>query len=180
MTHVLAEVDWELAFLHEIANVLDRDLNRLDKEIQGHPDPDSIGLLDDCENRAKLGFVACQLYISFVVGWGRARLPKRERPHQECLVRGPKHVNGLPIAQIVHAAGNYVKHHADGDIHKSTREVLAKSKFWRSEPSRAGEALDYPLANLLSQIVEPAPCRFAPLLALLEQWRDDLIAADLI
>lgn len=38
--------------------------------------------------------------------------------------------------------------------------------------------MDYPMGNLLCDVLKPAPPRFAELLRLLEQWRDAVIADD--
>lgn len=74
-THILQLCDHELAFLSEFATVVDRDLDELGEEIDSiiaaRGDPDGWGLLDSFESRVSLGLVACQLYLTGIIGSGK-------------------------------------------------------------------------------------------------------------
>lgn len=202
-SHILQLCDHEFEFLSESASVIDCDLEVLGKEIGEHHDPDGWGLISSFESRVSLGLVACQLYLAAIIGSGKplgfaardalgadnanatekARKGlrrQRQKRKLDCLALGPRHSKGRSIAEIVHAAGNYVKHSPEEDIHTSTKQVLAPFRIWRDDTSDPEDTFDYPMTNLLSDLVKPRPHRLAPLVALLEQWREAVIASGLV
>jgi hypothetical protein len=202
-THILQLCDHEFEFLSEFTGVIDRDLEVLGKEIDAHHDPDGWGLLDSFESRVSLGLVACQLYLTAIIGSGKplgyeareklkadmANATKKDKDKlrqqrqarkEACLVLGPRHSSGRSIAEIVHAAGNYVKHSPEEDIHTTTKQVLAPFRIWRDDTSDPEDTCDYPMTNLLLDLVKPGPHQLAPLVALLEQWREAVILAGLV
>jgi hypothetical protein len=105
VTHIRHLADFDLSFLEEIVEVLDTRLDVLDEEIEEHPDPDGWGLLDRFEYMVGLGFLTCQIYLTEVIG--------DRRDADQCRKLGPRHHGGRAYAEIVHAAGNYVKHKAE-------------------------------------------------------------------
>jgi len=56
------KVDLVLPLLQETLRLLDRQLDRIESEAHGAPDPDAEGMLDRLEYVTGLGFVACQGY----------------------------------------------------------------------------------------------------------------------
>lgn len=105
---------------------------------------------------------------------------QRQKRKLDCLALGPKHSSGRSVAEIVHAAGNYVKHRPEEDIHVSTKQVLAPFRIWRDDTSDSEDTFDYPMTNLLWELVKPGPHSLAPLVALLEQWRETVVNAGLV
>lgn len=158
--------DFDLDFLQSAVVLIDSGLERLEPEIQASPDPDMFGIYDEVEYIAGFGFVACQTYMTAVVG--RSRIEKRQS-----LTFGPKHKTGRPIVQIVNAAANYWKHSSEWSLDapttqaKQTLEVIASLDI----DTDMGH---YPVMNTLYTILAPNPTRFANLIPLLIQWRDAL------
>jgi hypothetical protein len=172
-THIRQLVDYDLQFLDELTALLDRRLDELEREMDGHPDPDAWGFLDSWDATAGLGFVACQNYLTAVVGKGSKKA---------CLPLGPTHAAGDSIASIVNAGANYVKHHAEArpldDLHLVAVMHRLNVWEWNASQERDG-AISYPMGNLLFEALKPAPRRFGELLPLLERWRDAVIEAGL-
>jgi hypothetical protein len=167
-THIRSLCDYDLEFLGEIVEMLDRHLDRLDEEANGHPDPDGSGILDRMEYVSGLGLVACQNYLAAVIGTG---------DKTQCLALGPKHANHHSIAEIVNAGANYVKHRAEPLTSKSNINILDAFGVWKHDATYQGGKYDYPIGNLLYAALYPLRPRFKTLLTLLQQWRDAMITA---
>ncbi len=148
LTERLAEIDCELDQLAETAKTVD---------------PDAHGLLDDMEDLVGDGFLRCQLYMIERKG---------ERRGSSAFACGPRH-NSHFVAQIVHSAGNYRKHHGE----------------WPDDPTRWGHhelgtvavfrdaglvEPEYWLSNLLYHVTKPSPPRFSSLMPHLIEWREAL------
>ena len=60
--------DDDLNFLRDLFNLLDARLDNLQERIDECPDPDGMGLFDEGEYLAGLGFVASQRYLASTYG----------------------------------------------------------------------------------------------------------------
>jgi hypothetical protein len=98
---VIVDVDFE--FLEQGVRLIDAQLNRLQQEARGSPDPDAFGDFDRMEYIGGLGFVICQQYLS-------ARAAACRLTKTDALQAGPVHRSGIAIAVAVNDAANYWKH----------------------------------------------------------------------
>ena len=167
--HYRQMFDFDLSFLEEMVAVLDRRLQRLDREIKDHPDPDGWGLLDRSDYATGVGFIVCQNYLTAVIG--------EDFDKKRSLALGPVHARGVTIASAIWAGANYAKHRPEGEPHHETVDTLRAFGVLAADPPESGRNYDYPLANLLYELLTPQPIRFATVLPLLEQWRDAVFAA---
>lgn len=170
--HYRQLADYDLQFLEEVTDLLDRKLDALDEEIESHPDPDSFGLFDRAEYTTGLGLVACQNYFTAVMG------PRDRDGRARCLGLGPRHPGGYSIAEIINAGANYVKHHPEPLTNKTAIAILDSFGVWKNDWTEVGGRLDYPMGNLLFDLLRPARPRFGELLRSLMPWRDAVIAHD--
>lgn len=156
----------------EVTGLRDRKLDALDEEIESHPDPDSFGLFDRSEYTIGLGLVACQNYLTAVMG------PRDRDGRARCLGLGPRHPRRHSIAEIINAGANYVKHHPESLTNRTAIAILDSFGVWKHDRTQVGGRLDYPMGNLLFDVLKPARPRFAELLHSLTRWRDAVIAND--
>jgi hypothetical protein len=160
--------DYDLEFLEDLADLLDRRLEQADQEIakaSGHMDTGLI--LDRLEYVTAIGLIACQVYMAEVIG-------KTDRTRREaCLSLGPKHTVGYSMAAIINAGANYAKHGPEEALAKNTRAILDACSVLRPDE----EPAFYPMIALLDVLVKPHPRRFRKLLPFLERWRDEVLAA---
>jgi hypothetical protein len=115
-----------------------------------------------------LGFVACQQYIN-------ATYPQFGVKNKSEAIEGPpKHSGGRPVIEVINGAANFWKHHGEWpDPKRSHDEERTKAVIDSLTPSSA----DYVLVNVLHELVQPQPLRFAHVILLLSQWRDGFVAA---
>lgn len=111
--HYREMADFDLDALEELLTMLDGRLDEIDTENETCPDPDQFGQYDRSEYLIGKGFVACQTYLTEVMGH------RTQKEKKALLSLGPRHSSGHSAAEIVHAAGNYVKHRAEPLANKS-------------------------------------------------------------
>jgi len=123
---------------------------------------------DSAEHITGLGFVACQTYLTATYGF--LNLKKLD-----ALSAGPHHSSGQTIVQIINHAANFWKHHDEWHLDKSK----AQQERVRYAFATIGFPvdLDYPLGGILADLAAPEPAAFKPLVARLEQWREELRGA---
>jgi hypothetical protein len=158
------KMDINIDLLKHILHALDKNLITLEQDANECPDPDAFGIYDQAEATFGLGFAACQQYIAATCG-------SRKFPKEKALAIGPKHRSGMYSADIVNHAANFWKHHdewqIDGKPNKKTVSAIERLGFQVTDC--------YLLSNVLASIVAPhKPCRFEPVISLLEIWRDAL------
>jgi hypothetical protein len=155
----MPRIDLHFPMLENVLETLDRTLDDL-KDLADECD----AVLDDVEWVVGLGLVACQSYMT-----------TRREAQKACdaCACGPLHASGLHVAEIIHAGGNYWKHHPEWPLDevqlskdaRRTADVLKRAGAWEA---------DYKATVLLWELVEPAPARFASLLPHLAAWREAL------
>ena len=168
MTHYRHLVDYDLQFFEEVAELIDRRLDGLHKDIEatdGVMDPGF--LIDHCEYMIGVGFITAQVYLNEVIATADRKL---------CLGLGPLHANGQSVAAIVSAGADYAKHSPSPPLHAPTRRILDACGVFT--PDGQGAQPMNPLMLLLT-LVTPDAMRFATLVPLLVKWRDGVIAAGL-
>lgn len=157
-------LDFELGFLRGAARLVDGQLGELYREAEGCDDPDGFGLLDEMEYITGFGFVACQTYMTAIIG--RLRLSKKA-----ALDAGPGHACGVTVAALVNACANYWKHSdewREEALHAKATATLATIQ--RLGVNTTGS---YLVSCALTKLLGTTP-RFADLLDLLIAWRDDI------
>ena len=155
--------DFYLEFLTDSVEFLDRQLVRLDQEIQASPDPDGLGLFDRYEQVIGLGLVACQQYIT-------ATRTTIGAPKEKVFNYGPHHRTGFQIASIINAGANFWKHSKEWDNGTDgarTRKDLLSLVDDLDQP--------YALTNIFHELLSPLPLRFERVVPFLVNWRDDMI-----
>ena len=157
-------VDFDLNFLKEVLRLLDAKLTELSKEADQIEDPDMSGHYERMEYIIGFGFVACQQYLTAVMG---------TREKKRGLSLGPIHRLGDPVATIVNAAANYWKHSPDWDS-PAGKKAQNQREETRKPLLRLGVNLQgsYPLSNVLAELLSPPTACFEELLPLLVAWRD--------
>jgi hypothetical protein len=156
--------DLDLNTLKEILQVLDDQIERLNREAENCLDADaeSLGIYDRAEATIGLGFVACQQYLTATYGFLKVK-------KDAALAAGPTHEDsGMYFAQIVHHAANFWKHHEEWQIEGSPHPKTAEAFQKLGLDTRAS----YVLSNVLAKIASPTG--FRSLLPQLEKWRDAL------
>jgi hypothetical protein len=157
--------DYDLDLLSELLRVVDGHIERILGNWQDADMADELGYFDRTEHIAGLGFVACQAYLTATYGYlGVAK--------SDALTIGPSHKSGLKYVQIINHASNYWKHRDEWHLDKSP----AKENRIRDAFDAVGFPvdLDYPLSGILTELADPAPAAFSPLIAKLAKWRDAL------
>jgi hypothetical protein len=88
------------------------------------------------------------------------------------LAVGPTHTTGQRVVEIVNHAANYWKHREEWHLDRSpANENRIRAAF---DAVGFPVDLDYPLIGVLTELVDPEPAAFKPLVAKLASWRDDL------
>lgn len=163
--------DEELTFLADMLSVLDSRLDVIDRAVELSSDPDSMGLFDQLEFVAGMGFVACQWYMSST--FGPLGVSKRA-----ALQLGPCHAGGETIACVVNATANFWKHQGEWDLgSRAFREHsgLTPVQLRTIEVMESVTPWDvYTCFNVLAALTLPGEPRLKNLLPQLEAWRDAL------
>lgn len=155
--------DYDLDFLKELVELIDRHLGQLELEAKACEGPDQSGVLDRTEYVAGLGFAACQQYIGSV----HSQTSLSARQALDC---GPNHRMGPSIVSLVNAAANYWKHSPGWTSPSTSRRASQVVDLLATLQVDAEQS--YPTVNLLHVLLSPLPARFGRLLPFLVQWRN--------
>ncbi len=158
-------MDFDLDLLKQLVPILDQHLIVMYQEAAQEEDLDSFGYYDNAEHITGLGFVACQTYMSSVCGFYRIE-------KQKALLVGTKHSSGQTKVRIINDAANYWKHNSEWPLEKSDKRRNDIEKTFESIGFPVD--IDYPLCNVLAEIVSPEKAAFKPIIPILESWRDEL------
>lgn len=156
-------LDVDLEFLAQGVRLVDDQLERLQQEARGTPDPDAYGDYDRTEYATGLGFVICQQYLN-------ARAMACGLTKGEALRTGPMHRVGIHIAAAVNDAANYWKHSPEWGTGPFDPRAQATRK--RLESLEIDLADSYPMTVVLFKLLSPLPPRFGRLLPFLERWSE--------
>lgn len=178
MQHCRQLCDYDLNFIEEITYLLDRRLDLLGREAAEHNDPDGWGIFDRVEHTIGVGLVVGQNYLTEIIGPTSTARRLRCLALGPSLALGPRHPLGHSIAEVVNAAANYLKHHAEPLTSKSNIALLQTLGVWKLDPMQEDTKCDYPMGNLFFEMLAPAPDRFSTLVRLLAQWRAAVISVD--
>ena len=164
-------IDYDLNMLREIALVIAKRLDDLDREILKYPDPDQFGFYDTAEGLCGIGFVACQQYFVATASWLRCT-------KSMAFSHGPVHPCGERVVSIINHAANYWKH--------GHKWVLGNSEHQEFRTQDGLELIlsdvedGYFLTVILARLVTPLNSyRLGHLLPKLAAWRDELCTISL-
>jgi hypothetical protein len=163
-------LDFEMASLEVIFELVDSQLDKLESLTS---DWDLIG--DECEFLVGLGFVSCQRY-----------LVSTSKSKKTALAIGPEHPGGETYAAILNASANYWKH-KDEWPEKAVQnfDITVFDKKIRNQELAFDNILiietvtkwsEYTLTNVLAELTKDNKPRFASLLPILLEWRDQFDA----
>ncbi len=174
--------DYDLDFLEDFFTFLDAKLDDLQQRIEQADDPDQMGLLDDAEYLAGLGFVACQRYLAttfwpIVLEPNDGRSEKSEKK-KDALKFGPRYARDQSYAQILNSAANYWKHvdewNKDAVIARDSSALKGDESATMSKIETVIKWSDYTCFNLLAALTDINKPRFAVLVPVLIAWRKQL------
>jgi hypothetical protein len=157
--------DSDLDLLTELLTVIDRQLDVILDDWQDASEADEFGYFDRAEHITGLGFVACQAYMTATYGF-------LNMPKSTAVAAGPSHRTGQRVVAIINHAANYWKHHEEWHLDRNQ----ANQDRIRAAFDAVGFPvdLDYPLSGVLTELVDPQPAAFMPLVPMLAAWRDDI------
>ncbi len=158
-------IDTDLELLQQLVLVLDKQLENIIAESREVEDPDGFGYYDIAEHIIGLGFVACQTYMSSVYGY--LQIDKKK-----AISFGPVHSCGQTKMQLINHAANYWKHNNEWPHGKFDKQRKAIEEAFKDIGFPVGR--DYPLSNILTEVVSPKTISFSPIIEMLELWRNEL------
>lgn len=158
--------DPQLDLLSDLYGFLDTKFSELYDRSEESLDPDAEGLFDQMEHLMGFGIIALQTYLTETAAW--VGLRKHETFHF-----GPKTVSGQSKIAILNAVANFWKHREEwildgGEKRKADVDTLFDEVGYSCD-------LDYPISNVLAELLAPIPVRFSNLLPIVTAWRDELI-----
>jgi hypothetical protein len=159
--------DFELPFLKELLELLDRKPAAIYARIDESPDPDGYGLYDDAEYITGLGFVACQRFIN-------ATYSPSQIAKSAALANPPIHTNGKSVARVINAAANMWKH--SNEWNDATPRGMSKSTIETIESVTPYK--DYPAFSLLYALT--GTNTLMALVPFMEEWRKHLAGDDAV
>lgn len=154
--------DPEFSYLVELLGCLDKVLSDVHLKFTGSVDPESEGLCDKGEYFIGVGFSAMQRYLVDV-------LQDKRIDKGIALQLGPTTKEGIPVALLIHSAGNYWKHSPEWNIWLEKLDMRAQKTIDRllthDEPSW------YPLSEVLASLCGELELSLLHCIPSLEQWR---------
>lgn len=154
--------DVELSYLTELLGSIDKVLADVHSAIKNAADPESKGLCDKGEYFIGVGFCAMQRYLVDV-------LQDKKIDKGTALQLGPKTPEGIPIAVLIHSAGNYWKHSPEWHIWMANLDERSQKTIDRLL-THGGPAW-YPLSDTLAYLCDTGELSFLGYIPILKKWR---------
>lgn len=155
-------VDAELSYLEELLGSIDKILSEINSKIKYSIDPESDGLCDKAEYFVGTGFCAMQRYLVDV-------LQDKKIDKGIALQLGPQNKEGVAIALVLHAAGNYWKHSPEWHIWIDELDNKSQRTIDRLV-SHDGPA-SYVLIEVLAELCNGEELSLRSCIFYLEKWR---------
>lgn len=156
--------DDEIALLGDLLAMIDKELLRIQAQIELSKDPESDGLLDRGEYFVGVGFTAIQQYFTdtlILTGIDK----------KAALEVGPRYSSSLSLAQAINAAANYWKHSAEWNLENKLRKDTQRTIEVVSE---VADANYYPLYNSLCALLRGSEVTLCSLIPMLVLWRTSI------
>lgn len=153
--------DPNLHLLLGLLKTLDQKIVEITELILDSPDPESDGLTDNGEYFIGAGFVLIQQYLTDTLTL--TGISKRT-----AFELGPRYSKEHSVVMIINAAANWWKHESEwignhpNKQSQLTREVIMSITEY---------ALDYPLSNVLSKLLQTSNITLSALKPKLIHWR---------
>ena len=153
--------DGEIALLGDLLAMIDKELLRVQAQVEISKDPESDGLLDRGEYFVGIGFTAIQQYFTDT-------LTLTGIDKKGALDVGPQYSSSLSFAQAINAAANYWKHSAEWNSETKLRKDAQRTIDVVSE---VADAHYYPLYNSLYALIRGSDVTLCSLIPMLVLWR---------
>jgi hypothetical protein len=154
--------DSELSYLEELLGCVDKLLSDVYSRIEDSADPESEGLCDKGEYFIGVGFGAMQRYLVDV-------LQDRKIDKGIALQLGPKTKEGLPIALLIHSAGNYWKH--SPEWHAWLEKLDERSQKTIDRLLTNDRPSWFPLSEVLASLCGGGELSLLHCISSLKKWR---------
>lgn len=155
--------DIEFIYLKELIELLDGSLSKITKQIEASGYRDVEHLFEEGEYFIGVGFCAMQRFIFEAV-------QDKHIDANEARELGPRSIEGIPVAKLVHAAANYWKHSPEWPIWQL--ELTKHSQRTVDVMLNGRESADYPLADLLTDLCKGKPLQLIHCAPYLDDWRN--------
>lgn len=153
--------DRELHLLSELLHILDGKIVEVSNLIYKSLDPESDGLADRGEYFIGVGFSVIQQYLTDTLTL--TGVNKRS-----AFDVGPRYSKEFTFVSVVNAAANWWKHSAEWVGQETTNKLALQTQRIVFETV---ESLDYPLSNVLAQLLDTSDITLSALLPNLVLWR---------
>lgn len=154
--------DPELSYLEELLGCVDKVLSDVHSRIKDSIDPESEGLCDKGEYFIGVGFCAMQRYLVDV-------LQDKRIDKGAALLIGPKTKEDLPIAVLIHSAGNYWKHSPEWHIWMEKLDERSQKTIDRLLTH--DRSAWYPLSEVLASLCDGGGLSLLSCIPFLKKWR---------
>lgn len=153
--------DGEMGLLADLLAMVDKEILRVQEQINASKDPETDGLLDRGEYFVGIGITAIQQYFTDT-------LTLTSIDKKTALGLGPRHSKNYSIVQVINAAANYWKHSAEWYSDTELRKDAQRTIQIVSEVSGTN---DYMLYNSLHALLRSSDVTLCSLLPMLVLWR---------
>lgn len=153
--------DGEIALLADLLAMIDKELLRVQAQIETSKDPESDGLLDRGEYFVGIGFTVIQQYFADT-------LTLTGIDKKTALELGPRYSSSYTFAQAINATANYWKHSAEWNLEIELRKDAQRTIEVVSE---IADANYYPLYNSLYALLRGSDVTLCSLMPMLVLWR---------
>lgn len=154
--------DREFHLLTEILNIIDEKVIDVNKRISTSVDPVSDGLTDRGEYFIGVGLSLIQQYLTDT-------LTLTGLTKKRALDIGPRYSEDLTFISIINAAANWWKHSAEwfGKVEKEKKGFQTQNII-----IAVTDSLDYPLSNVLAELLGTSDSTLSALLPNVLLWRE--------
>ncbi|GAC03276.1 hypothetical protein [Paraglaciecola chathamensis] len=159
-------IDTGFYYLEQLLASIDLSLTDINRQIDASGETDREYLCDHGEYLIGVGFCAMQRYLFDFL---------QDEDIDPGLARelGPHSTKGVPIAKLIHAAGNYWKH--EPEWHVWLTELKKRSQDTVDAVLHGKDSSHYPLAALLYELSGNEPLLLSNCLPHLTEWRDHVV-----
>jgi hypothetical protein len=154
--------DLGISFLEGVLESLDSSLAPIHKSIKASTIWDVESYCDHGEYLIGVGFCVMQRYLLDVL---------QDLKIDQGLARdlGPKSKEGVPVAKLIHSAGNYWKH--EPEWHIWLESLKPQSQRTINDTLHGRNSADYPLSQVLADLCGDKKLLLVNCIPYLKEWR---------
>jgi hypothetical protein len=153
--------DGELNMLSELLFLLDQKIIEITTLIKSSSDPESDGLTDRCEYFVGVGFSAIQQYLTDTLTFTGVN-------KAVALNLGPVYSENITFVSVLNSVANFWKHSPEWLSSENFRKDVLRTQ---EIISTVTESNDYPLSNVLAELLGSSNITLSALLPKLVIWR---------